>query len=519
MSFLFSRPRRTLKRRRKSAEEVLEKLQAYLDANSFAAIEMLCGFWKDQQDAITYQELRDAVIAGVLTEEIFELWSQDYSVLVTERLNDVWQKAMEAGSRSPKILQGLPFEFNMYEPGVVKWIGERGAEFITSIAAAQKKAVQSLLAQKIVEHHTTDELARLIRPCIGLTDGQVKANVKYYDSIIQSLKKDHPKMKPESIRRKALEASTKYAERQHRQRAATIAQTEMAFAYNHGADEGIRQAQAENLLGAVKKRWSTSGDDSVCDICRGLEGMEISMDEEFDFKGRRLFAGQKLMPPAHPRCACAIGYIEVSPPVFSNVPQMEVSITESDSFKTYTDKEIQSIAEQTEAAISKHISIPSKWSGNMVITEAGIDDGNGHIVHYGKLWNCDIATRNETAPGIILHEQLHARSASHYPTEVYLKYFIIEEASVQLLASEICMKEGIEVIESGYDEKVDALKRIRVYLGIDKTDFDFAKELLEIPLPDRLNWLSDRLYATMRTNTRFTVADYVKVSKLLDSLY
>lgn len=519
MSFLFRRPGRTLKRRRKSAEEALEKLQAYLDANSFAVVEMLCGFWKDQQDAITYQELREAVIAGILTEEIFELWSQDYSVLVTERLNAVWQKAMETGSRSPKILQALPFEINMHESGVVKWISERGAEFITSIAAEQKKAVQSLLARKIVEHHTTDELARLIRPCIGLTDGQVKANVKYYDSVVQSLKKDHPKMKPESIRRKALEASTKYAERQHRQRAATIAQTEMAFAYNHGADEGVRQAQAENLLGAVKKRWSTSGDDSVCDICHGLEGVEIAMDEEFDFKGRRLFAGQKLMPPAHPRCACAIEYIEVAPPVFTNVPQMDVPITESNSFKAYTDEEIQSIAEQTEAVISKHTGIPSKWSGNMVITDAGMDDGSGHAINYGKLWNCDIATKHETAPGIILHEQLHARSVSNYQPAVYRKYFIIEEAAVQFLASEICMKEGIEVIASGYDEKVDVLKKIRGYLGVYETDFDFARELLEIPLPDRLNWLSDKLYVTMSTDTRFTVADYMKVSKLLDSLY
>ena len=33
--------------------------------------------------------------------------------------------------------------------------------------------------------------------------------------------------------------------------------------------------------------------------------------------GRRLFAEQNLMPPAHPRCACAIEYIELEPPVFA----------------------------------------------------------------------------------------------------------------------------------------------------------------------------------------------------------
>ena len=60
-------------------------------------------------------------------------------------------------------------------------------------------------------------------------------------------------MKLESIRRKALDRTLKYAECKHRARAMTIAQTECAFAYNRGADEGIRQAQAEGYLGVMIK--------------------------------------------------------------------------------------------------------------------------------------------------------------------------------------------------------------------------------------------------------------------------
>ena len=48
-------------------------------------------------------------------------------------------------------------------------------------------------------------------------------------------------------------------------------------------------------------------------VARALEGMEIDMDAEFDFKGKILFRGHKLLPPAHPRCACAIEYIEETP--------------------------------------------------------------------------------------------------------------------------------------------------------------------------------------------------------------
>lgn len=368
MTFIFHPPKRIQKTKPDSSQGVLDKLQNYLEDNTGGVQKILYGFWQDQQDTITYQELRAAILAGCLSEDILKLWRQDYSRLVTNKLQDIWKQAMEAGSRSPKILEGLPFSFNTQEPGVMDWIQSRGAAFVTSCVGEQKAAIQALLSKKMVESHTVDELARMIRPCIGLTEGQAKANARYYDTIVKNLKKEHPRMKPESIQKKARDASLKYAEKQHRQRAMTIAQTECAFAYNQGADEGVQQAQEENLLGVVKKRWSTAGNENVCDICRALEGVEIDMDTEFDFKGRVLFAGQKRMPPAHPRCACAIEYIETSPPVFGNIPAIDVSITQSDSFREYSDEEINSIAFKTETIASKYVSTASKWSGNMVIT-------------------------------------------------------------------------------------------------------------------------------------------------------
>ena len=294
MTFIFRPPKRIKKAKTDSSQEVLDKLQNYLEDSTGEVQKILCGFWQDQQDAITYQELRAAILAGCLSEDILNLWRQDYSRLVTGKLQDVWKKAMEAGSRSPKIFEGLSFSFSTHEPYVISWIQSRGAAFVTSCMDGQKLAMQSLLSKKMTEKHTVDELARMIRPCIGLTEGQAKANARYYDNIVENLKKEHPRMKPESIRKKAGEAAQKYAERQHRQRAMTIAQTECAFAYNQGADESVRQAQEGNLLGVVKKRWSTAGNENVCDICRALEGVEIDMGKEFDFKGRILFAGRSV---------------------------------------------------------------------------------------------------------------------------------------------------------------------------------------------------------------------------------
>lgn len=318
-------------------------------------------------------------------------------------------------------------------------------------------------------------------------------------------------MKPESIRKKALDATQKYAERKHRQRAMTIAQTEGAFAYNRGADEGIRQAQAKGYLGVMKKRWSTSGDDAVCALCTSLEGVEINMDDEFNIKGRSLFEGHHMLPPAHPRCACAVEYIEAETPGFTDVPRAGVSVTQEGSFREYTTEEVEDIARQTEELASKHVSVSSKWSGHIIV-----DDERGQT---GKLWECDILATHMTAPHMILHEQMHARSISHYGAEIYLQYERIEEASVQFMTQEISRLEGIEIIASQYDEITNALKQIGRRIGIHKTDYDFAKFMIELPVPERLDWLSENLYAILGKDVNATIEEYQKYSDLLDMLY
>lgn len=340
MPILF-RPSKIIKKKKtKNAQEILKKLEDYLKGNCDEPIKILCGFWKDQQDAITYQELREAVIQGHMNEETFRLWSQDYSIMIADKFKNVWEDAMAAGAISQPVMQGLPFNFDMEMYSVKNWISERGAKFVTSSTVEQRKAIQTLLSKKAIERYTVDELSRMIRPCIGLTESQTKANMRYYNNIVDNLKKEHPRMKEESVKKKALDASTKYAERQHRQRAMTIAQTEMAFAYNWGADETTRQAQDENLLGKTVKRWCTSGDARVCSTCEELDGIEIEMDKDFSFKGKVLFPGQHMLPPAHPRCACAVEYIEVEPPVVTDTVRERFDVPNVENTQQYKEVKI-----------------------------------------------------------------------------------------------------------------------------------------------------------------------------------
>ena len=100
-----------------------------------------------------------------------------------------------------------------------------------------------------------------IRPTIGLNKMQSMATMNYYKHVKETLQKNNPTMKEATAAKYAREASHKYAGKLHRQRAYTIATTEMAFAYNKGADEGIRQAQEQGLMGMTRKVWSTAADE------------------------------------------------------------------------------------------------------------------------------------------------------------------------------------------------------------------------------------------------------------------
>ena len=57
-------------------------------------------------------------------------------------------QAIAAGPTGQPILDGLAFEFNTQTPGVLDWISERGAEFVTRCTEEQKDAIAALLEKK-----------------------------------------------------------------------------------------------------------------------------------------------------------------------------------------------------------------------------------------------------------------------------------------------------------------------------------------------------------------------------------
>lgn len=287
-------------------DRVLQLLRSFLDANEPGLVRFLLNTWQSQGKAITYKELREAILAGDIDPQVLEDWMQDYARFVTKYMMPAWEKAIAAGAANLAV-SSRGFSFNPMADAVRTWTENHAAEFITNVTTTQLDGLRAVVRRAaVLEHTSVDDLARVIRPMIGLSKPQAEANMRYFDKLIES--GTSPK--------RAQDLTTRYAARQHRHRAYTIARTEYATSYNVGAYEGTKQAQAAGLVGTMVKVWCTADDERVCSICGKLEKDEVDMDQEFDIPGRSW--STRLTAPAHPGCRCAIIYYEIEPPAPQN---------------------------------------------------------------------------------------------------------------------------------------------------------------------------------------------------------
>lgn len=279
-----------------------QRLKSLIDRNDPRAVRFLTRLWDKQKTDITYAELRQMILTGQIDSATIERWRQDYSRFVTGELMPLW-KDMIDGAVSAFSERWPTWAFDTGTEQIAEYTAHHAAELVTNSTGQQIEAIRTMVQRAAtVQDLTVDQLAQIIRPTIGLYKGQAVANLNYYNTVRRTLTKNHPKMKVTSIEQRAKEAAIKYAEKQHRYRAHMIARTELAFGYNTGEYNSIRQAQTQGYLGRMKKRPSTADDERVCSICRELEKETVEIDEPF--------SNGMMFAPWHPHCRCAMDYIE-----------------------------------------------------------------------------------------------------------------------------------------------------------------------------------------------------------------
>lgn len=285
-----------------NTRDTLQVLRDYLNAREPKIQRWLYSTWNAEREALKYQEIRNAIRDHEVPLEWIMQWQQDYSRFIIEVLDPEWRKAMESsGGRIGELVEkyaGRPFGFTPTGRRIEEWIQVRAGELTVNLSDMQHQAIKLIIRRYTVDMPLSpQELARVLRPVIGLTPKQAAAVARYRENLLAE------GMDPKKVAHQV----GNYASFLHRQRALRIARTELSFAYNYGQFEAIRQAQEQGYFGGeVVKVWMTADDERTCDFCGPLDGQVIGLEETFPGLTDKL--PNIFVPPAHPNCRCTVGY-------------------------------------------------------------------------------------------------------------------------------------------------------------------------------------------------------------------
>lgn len=334
-------------------QEALQRIRRFLDTWEPTVKRVVVG-GRDENNA-SYKDIRTALLSGEIPQQLFLQWQQKYAMYVVDALQPVWDAAFESAAKEVENSRE-GFLFDSFAPAVKKWTENRAADFVTSCSLETKKGIKAALKRTVYhEEIGVDELAKVIRPMIGLTRPQVVANQNYYNRLLGS------NVKP----RKAAEQAIRYAERQHRYRAQMIARTETAMAYNQAEYEVIRQAQRAGYMGHTVKIWCTAADERTCSTCHSLDGKRCEVKSDFTLQVKikdDLLASSTIgrVPPAHPHCRCTLLYEETDfdetePP--TNDKLKDVLIQDDSPLSGLSKDAVISVSEEIGKALTRYPSL------------------------------------------------------------------------------------------------------------------------------------------------------------------
>ena len=176
-----------------------------------------------------------------------------------------------------------------------------------------------------------------------------------------------------------------------------------------------------------------------------------------------------------------------------------------------TKEEFEQIAQQIKKEITHYSDRPSKWSGKIIVNNSLINDDALGI----KEWSCNISVVDTVDDGVIWHEMLHSCSGSYYKPEVYSTNEYIEEATVEWLKQQICKEKNL-INACAYEDKTIVLQALNNRFSFG-TDAEFAKEIFNIPLPERYQWLENRVDECLR-QAGASFEDYTEVIGVVERL-
>ena len=192
----------------------------------------------------------------------------------------------------------VSLDFKLVDSHTVEYARRRLPPLVQSIKDSAREMVRQTMTESVQGKWTPFEAAEGIRDWIGLTAQQASASAKFERDLIDR------GILPEKI----ADRVAKYEDALLRQRAETIARTEIQYAANAGQVETWQEATRQGLLSkGTKKVWLTANDERLCPVCENLGNAEpVGLNEQFVYddgtKAETVFGEPLHAPPQHPNC-------------------------------------------------------------------------------------------------------------------------------------------------------------------------------------------------------------------------
>jgi len=185
-------------------------------------------------------------------------------------------EALAAGGQS--VMSQRPVRkqqrFDIIGVEAVKWAEKHSAELVVEISEKTMLAIREYIKRGVDAGKGVPEIARELRPLVGLHEKQIMAVANYHEMLILE--------RPEYTAAQQKAMADTYARRLHRDRTALIARTETSFALSEGVREGYDQMGITHL--------ERVEDPDCCDECKDGDGKVYTIEE-----------AQGVLP-AHPGC-------------------------------------------------------------------------------------------------------------------------------------------------------------------------------------------------------------------------
>lgn len=191
----------------------------------------------------------------------------------------------------------LGIDLKTTNPKALAAAERQAADLLTSVNVETKQTVRDLIARAYREQVSPRDTARMIRDVVGLNDRQANALFNYRAGLVEDGRA------ADQIER----MTEKYGNRLLRQRADTIAQTEIHRASAEGQHELWREGVREGRINAATAVRIWIANVGACAYCEAIETINadgVPIDGQFETPDGDMIDGPE---DSHVGCRCSTG--------------------------------------------------------------------------------------------------------------------------------------------------------------------------------------------------------------------